>query len=659
MIPRKKKLPSFVLYWVSAMLLWGALATICALTAQEASVVWRRGGKVGFALSMLFRPVLGNLGTGLFFSILVLVLASIFFKIDFIKIIMVCLNKLFSLVYNKVRNGILTQSIDFSKINSIKALGAKEGKELIEVSLQEKNKTDHWPEKVESRSSQKIEKETVEIIAYNKEKKEGKVARVMSRKEGLPSIELLDRVESSKKDTHLVTLELKKKSKSLIQTLKEFKMVARVVAVTQGPSVSVFEIKPAPGLKVSRILSLSDELSLSVKAKSLRVLGAIPGKSSIGIEVSNDHPEMVSLRELLEDSLFQKESSPLTIALGRDITAALILSRLDKMPHLLIAGSTGSGKSVCMNALIMSILFKASPEQVRFIMVDPKMVELNFYEDIPHLITPVVVNPEKASDALKWAVIEMERRYCIFSEVGVRNIEGYQKRCEMMKGVQKKLEEMPYIVVIVDELADLMMTCSKDVETSIARLAQKSRAVGIHMILATQRPTVNVITGLIKANLPCRIAFKVSSAIDSRTILDAKGAERLIGRGDMLFVPPGSSDARRVQGAFVSDEEIKRVVNFIKEKYQGYEVEKQDIFSQIEEEQSEITDSDESDDPLYEKAKEVILTHKRASGSFLQRKLGVGYNRGARLMEELERNGIVSEADTNGRREILSEGNRI
>jgi len=437
-------------------------------------------------------------------------------------------------------------------------------------------------------------------------------------------------------------------AKKLEQTFQSFGVKATVTQVHLGPAVTEYEVLPDRGVKVSKIVGLQDDLALALAAKDIRIEAPIPGKSAVGIEVPNKEVAIVSLREVLESKENNKPDEKLLIGLGRDITGEAKLALLNKMPHLLVAGSTGSGKSVCINGIIISILMRAKPHEVKMMMIDPKMVELNVYNGIPHLLAPVVTDARKASQALKKVVDEMERRYDLFSHTGTRNIEGYNAHIERFnKENGEKHPKMPFIVVIVDELADLMMVASSDVEDSITRLAQMARAAGIHLIIATQRPSVDVITGIIKANIPSRIAFAVSSAIDSRTILDMGGAERLLGRGDMLFLPAGQSKPVRVQGAFVSDQEVEQIVDFViaQQKAQYQE-------EMIPTEEEEITDLDDTDD-LFEEAVNLVASQDTASVSYLQRKLKIGYARAARIMDQMEERGIVGPAEKSKPREVL------
>lgn len=432
-------------------------------------------------------------------------------------------------------------------------------------------------------------------------------------------------------------------ARKLETTLESFGVRAKVVEVVRGPAVTRYELQPDVGVKVSRIVGLTDDIALALAAKDIRMEAPIPGKAAVGIEVPNSEVAMVTMREVMETSIFQESEAKLSIAFGRDIAGQTIVGNLAKMPHLLVAGATGSGKSVCINGIITSILYKAKPDEVKFLMVDPKMVELNIYNGIPHLLAPVVTDPKRASLALKKIVVEMEKRYELFSKSGTRNMEGYNN---LMK--DNPAAVLPYIVVIVDELADLMMVAAGDVEDAIARLAQMARAAGIHLIIATQRPSVDVITGVIKANIPSRIAFGVSSQIDSRTILDMGGAEKLLGRGDMLFMPVGSSKPTRVQGAFMSDEEVEAIVAYCRGQGDAQYVE--DLVPEIDD---TVNNVDEQLDELYDQAVQIVVEGKQASVSLLQRRMRVGYTRAARLIDSLEAHGIVGPYEGSKPREVL------
>ncbi len=435
-------------------------------------------------------------------------------------------------------------------------------------------------------------------------------------------------------------------SKQLEQKLKNFGVSGNVVGISPGPVVTTYEFSPAPGVKINKIVGLADDLALGLKARSVRVVGSIPGKAALGIEIPNENREIVYIRDLLSAESYRKTSSKLTVGLGLDVVGKLAMGNLAKMPHLLIAGATGAGKSVGINTIIASLLYNATPDEVRFLMIDPKRIELSGYEGIPHLLHPVVVDPKLASRALNWAVREMERRYRMLEEAKVKSFDSYNEVAE---------EKMPYIVIIVDELADLMMVASKDVEAAIARLAQMARAAGMHLILATQRPSVDVLTGLIKANFPTRIAFRVSSKIDSRTILDSSGAEHLLGQGDMLYLGPGAAHLKRIHGAYISEQETAAVVDFLKK--QGSSEYDDSIIEEIKRESvAGDGDGDEDYDERYDEAVQFVTEAGQASISMVQRRLRVGYNRAARMIEMMERDGIVGPADGAKPREVLVRG---
>ena len=439
----------------------------------------------------------------------------------------------------------------------------------------------------------------------------------------------------------------------LQKTLYSFGVSAKVENVSVGPAITRYELKPAEGVRVSKIANLADDIALNLAAETIRIEAPIPGKQAVGIEVPNKEKQAVHLREVLESEEFENSESKLTIALGKDVAGNTQLADIAKMPHVLIAGSTGSGKSVCINTIITSIIYKAKPSEVKLVMVDPKVVELSVYNGIPHLLIPVVTDPKKAAGALAWAVQEMDNRYNLFAKKGVRDLKGYNKAVKKDEGVGM----LPQIVIIVDELADLMMVAAKDVEESICRLAQKARAAGMHLVIATQRPSVDVITGLIKANVPSRIAFAVSSQVDSRTILDSVGAEKLLGKGDMLYFPAGAPKPARVQGAFVSDEEVEKIVDFIKQN--GTATYSEDILETIENSNKtdkEIAmekDEDDDTDPFLMDAIETVVETGQASTSFIQRKFKVGYARAGRIIDQMEERGIISGYQGSKPREVL------
>ena len=442
---------------------------------------------------------------------------------------------------------------------------------------------------------------------------------------------------------------------------REFSVEGEVTAYHPGPVVTTFEFKPSAGVKYAKVVNLGDDLALALKAESIRI-ERISGSSTVGIEVPNRKRELIALRDLIDTDAFSASSSLLTLALGKDIHGEAVVTDLAKMPHLLVAGATGAGKSVGLNSMIVSLLYKALPSQLRMLMIDPKMVELKIYEDIPHLLHPIITDPKFASNALIWSVNEMENRYRTLAECGVRNIDQYNSLLKDPDSYRraKKLapdaptpsdDPMQYIVIVIDEFADLMMVAPKDVEDSVTRLAQKARAVGIHLIIATQRPSVDVITGVIKANLPSRISYQVASKIDSRTILDTQGAEKLLGNGDMLFLPPGTARIRRLHGAYVSEHEINDIVDYVK-KNQGEPKFLEEI-TRIVEEKSGADGIEYLEDPKYDEAVRVVLTTGQASASYLQRRLKLGYSRAARLIEIMEANGVVGPSQGSKPREIL------
>ncbi len=471
----------------------------------------------------------------------------------------------------------------------------------------------------------------------------GKVEKPKNFK--LPSVDFLQKGE--KKSHSIDESELDDKIRYLIEKLAHFKIDGDVVRTYAGPVVSTFEFKPAANVKVSKILNLQDDLAMALSAETIRIQAPIPGKDVVGIEIPNETFDTIYLRELLDSKLFKDSSSPLTIALGKDIVGKPFVTDLKKLPHLLIAGTTGSGKSVGINAMILSLLYKNSPDQLRLLMIDPKMLEFSTYNDIPHLLTPVITKPKQAIVALSNMVAEMERRYELMADTRTKNIENYNEKIKKIGG-----EHFPYIVVIIDELADLMMTSGKDVEISIARLAQKSRACGIHLIVATQRPSVDVVTGLIKANLPSRISYRVGQKIDSKIILDQMGAESLLGRGDMLFTPPGSPALVRLHAPWATEDEIENIVEFIKSQ-RAPNYDKSFLVEENEEVNSGLKDTYKELDVLYEEAKNVVLTDKKTSISYLQRRLQIGYNRSASIIEQLEAEGVLSAPNAKGIRVIL------
>ena len=520
----------------------------------------------------------------------------------------------------------------------------------------------------DANSIMKIDKETGEILesennlfVQEEEQKQDKTKQVLQLEHTLateeenyvfPPVNLLSQME--KHSLKGGTKSLTDTAARLQKTLYSFGVSAKVENVTVGPAITRYELKPAEGVRVSKIANLADDIALNLAAETIRIEAPIPGKQAVGIEVPNKQKEMVGLREVIESDSFKNNNSKLSVALGKDVAGSPVIANIEKMPHVLIAGSTGSGKSVCINTIITSIVYNSKPSEVKLVMVDPKVVELSVYNGIPHLLIPVVTDPKKAAGALAWAVQEMDNRYNLFAEKGVRDLKGYNKVAK-----HEGIGQLPQIVIIIDELADLMMVAAKDVEESICRLAQKARAAGMHLVIATQRPSVDVITGLIKANVPSRIAFAVSSQVDSRTILDQVGAEKLLGKGDMLYFPAGAAKPTRVQGAFVSDEEVEKIVDFIKSN--GTAVYSEDILDTIEngtkEEQLKNLEAEQSaeddTDPFLQDAIDTVVETGQASTSFIQRRFKVGYARAGRIIDQMEERGVISGYQGSKPREVL------
>jgi S-DNA-T family DNA segregation ATPase FtsK/SpoIIIE len=479
----------------------------------------------------------------------------------------------------------------------------------------------------------------------DEEEEDFQVSPVTSGEYRLPGISLLDKVESL--DSEVDLDHYYAVSKKLEDKLRDFGISGKVEGISPGPVVTTYEFAPAPGIKITRIVSLADDLAMGLKAESVRIVGSIPGKAALGIEIPNPQREIVYIRDIISSETFKSATSRLTLGLGKDVVGQPVVADLAKMPHLLIAGATGSGKSVCINSIICSILFKSTPDEVRFLLIDPKRIELSGYEDIPHLLHPVVVDPKMANRALQWAVREMERRYMLLDEMRVKSFASYNEVSE---------EKLPLIVIVVDELADLMMISSREVEESIARLAQMARAAGMHLILATQRPSVDVLTGLIKANFPTRISFKVFSKVDSRTILDMSGAEHLLGDGDSLFMPPGKARMQRIHGTYISEKETERIIDFLKE--QGTARYDESVLEAVEEEDGDYNGIGEDEyDEKYDDAVALVCETGQASISMVQRRLRVGYNRAARMIEIMEKEGIVGPSDGSKPREVLARKN--
>lgn len=629
----------------------------------------RSGGIIGAILGFFSYKLLGSLGTYIFVGIIILVNLYIMLRTNIDQIIMAYEDlsdyledrkkilaekkiKRENDKSNKVEEKELKKSqkedkklkiLDNFKIkkdNLLEDNKTKENKDFIikEYKTTNINNTQENNSNIQESSSEELtEKDKEEFKNIDQELPDETYI--------YPDISLLNINESN---NTMSNQEIIKNGKIIEKTLDNFNMDCQITSINKGPVITCYELKPAPGIKLSRIVSLSDNISMALGSSDIRIEAPIPGKTVVGIEVANKFKDSVGLREILASSEFVNSKSDVPLTLGKDVEGNIIVESISDMPHLLIAGATGSGKSVCINTIITNILYKSSPNDVRLMLIDPKVVELSVYNGIPHLLIPVVTNPKKAGYALNWAVDEMERRYKLFAEAQVRDIKGYNKK-KIKEG--KISEKIPKIVIIVDELADLMMVSSNEIEDYIARLAQMARACGMHLILATQRPSVDVITGTIKANIPSRIAFAVSSAVDSRTILDMSGAEKLLGRGDMLFYPSSYSKPKRIQGAFISDEEVERLVDFVKLNNENSEINKQSLIA------SQINNKEKDDnldlDPLFADAINYVLGDEQASISYLQRKLKVGYSRAARIVDQMEELGIIGPHDGSKPRKLL------
>lgn len=630
----------------------------------ETSLPEGPGGILGQALQSMLVDVVSSAGGSLFLLALFLIGFTLFSGISWLAVM--------DVIGGLVLNGFRRLARSFQQKSSKAKTARQMRQERSESLKKEKQRT-------RERKPPKIEPEVTTVVPSIRVEKEKQMPLIEPEPNSeLPALSLLDEPQHTEHGYSEEALEAL--SRLVERKLEDFRIAVEVVAVHPGPVVTLFELQLAPGTKASKISNLSKDLARSLSVISVRVVEVIPGKSTIGLEIPNEHREMVYLSEVLCSEAYDSSRSPLTLVLGKDISGGPVVVDLAKMPHALIAGTTGSGKSVAINAMILSLLYKAKADEVRLIMVDPKMLELSVYEGIPHLLTPVVTDMKEAANALRWCVAEMERRYRLMAALGVRGIGGYNKKIKDAEkageGVPDPLWKpdptgltenepetapdlihMPYIVVVIDELADMMMVVGKKVEELIARLAQKARAAGIHLLLATQRPSVDVITGLIKANIPTRVAFQVSSRIDSRTILDQMGAEHLLGHGDMLYLPPGTSIPQRTHGAFVSDGEVHRVVNFLKSAGQPNYVEEilQEPTEAIPGLSPEAAGVDTEDaDPLFDEAVQIVTQSRRGSISGVQRRLKIGYNRAARMIEEMERIGVVSTPDNKGNREVLA-----
>lgn len=649
------------------------------IKSTEYMDITRSGGILGAIFGFFSYKLLGSLGTYLVLGLIIV--ASIYFmlKVNIDQLIMLSEDigeyfedkkkafeekkadrkiKLEEKEQKKIeRENLKKEKIELKKSKEEKSSEAEDfGENLVIKDYSDENIVENLEEEKSevisnNDNTNKIEEKTIEyteiendenVIDTIKDDIENK-----SKEEFVytyPDVALLDRVKSKggfSKD------EVIEKGKIIENTMRNFGIESKVVAINRGPVITSYELKPAPGIKLSRIVGLSDNIAMALASSELRIEAPIPGKTVVGIEVPNKEKDAVGLKELIDSKEFKTINSDIPLALGKDVEGNILISGMEDMPHLLIAGATGSGKSVCINSIITSIIYKSSPKDVKLMLIDPKVVELSIYNGIPHLLIDVVTNPKKAAFALNWAVDEMEKRYMAFAENHVRDLKGYNKK---MVSEGKEDDKLPKILIIVDELADLMMVASKEIEEYIARLAQKARAAGMHLILATQRPSVDVITGTIKANVPSRIAFAVASSIDSRTILDMGGAEKLLGKGDMLFYPSKYPKPKRIQGAYIGDSEVERVVDFVKN---NNEI-KNNVESKIEKaiENKKVKVDDEKD-PLFKEAVEIVLNDEQASISYIQRKLKVGYSRAGRIVDQMEEMGIIGPHEGSKPRKLL------
>ncbi len=611
------------------------------------------GGIIGNFIVSALKEVIGSIGTAVAILMMFIISLGLAFRENFI----IVLRKAFVDKEIKVHEERNLKEIKQKQLPKIERKRQKNNdikeEELIEAQVlndDEQNLDEELePEpEIESRASTINGVEILNEVAENKKLldqiERGNVEK--PKNFVLPPLKFLN--DPPKRSHSVNETEIDQQISNLLDKLRKFKIDGDVVRTYTGPIVTTFEFRPAPHIKVSKILTLQDDLAMALKAQTIRIQAPIPGKDVVGIEVPNQNLETIYLKEILESEIFKNASSPLTMALGKDIVGAPFVTDLKKLPHLLIAGTTGSGKSVGINAMLLSLLYRNSPQTLRLMMIDPKMLEFSIYNDIPHLLTPVITEAKKAITALANMVAEMERRYKIMSQTRTKNIESYNEKMKEEGG-----EQFPYIVVIIDELADLMMTSGKDVELYIGRLAQMARASGIHLIVATQRPSVDVVTGLIKANLPSRISYRVGQRIDSKVILDQMGAESLLGRGDMLFTPPGSPGVIRLHAPFASEKEIETVVNFLKEQQDVVYDEKFLIEEGTSGSVAAGTLGEDELDELYEEAKEIILSEQKTSISYLQRRLKIGYNKAANIIEQMEKMGVLSPVNAKGQREIL------
>lgn len=623
------------MYWqgIGVVLLLTATCTLISLLKNDMyahGAMW--GGYIGTFFSIFLRNVFGFIGAGIILTTLILIsilLTTEFSLMEFVNIVKGKIED-FMEKKEKPRKPLIKES----SVKEVKKSLFK-AKELPQIKVTEKPVKPLIHFTLPKRDKIEKEKEDEGSVSETPKAKSPKIQGAFK----LPSLSML--AEKPFDKTVLNEKELEASAALLQQTLTNFGIEAQVIEIHPGPVITRYDLQPSSGVKVNKIVSLENDIALALKAQTVRILAPIPGKGAVGIEVPNPKSQVVSLKEILQSKEFQEKESKILIALGKTVSGQTMVANLQEMPHMLIAGATGSGKSVCINALIASILYKATPADVRFLMVDPKMIELPIYNGIPHLIAPVITNPKQAAGALRGMVNEMERRYKVLASTRARNIDSYNKL--------SPAEKLPYIVVVIDELADLMMLASVEVEDAIMRLAQMARAVGIHLVLATQRPSVDVITGVIKANFPARIAFQVLSKTDSRIILDTGGAEDLIGRGDMLFLPPGAPKPVRLQGAYVTEEEIGKLVDFLSQ--QGQPEYKPEIL--------ESTQNAENGSPAKEKderfleAVKLVINTGQASISLLQRRMGIGYNHAGRIIDQMEQEGLIGPAEGTKSREVL------
>jgi len=623
------------------IILAGVLFSFAVLILQAVVISSKFNGYLGYSIVEVLEPIIGILGVWLF----IVAIATLSLSI----ILNTTTSDLLSLLKKRFPQQQPKEMIEnIEKVETTEEVVYKE--EIVEEDVDPEKYKDSI-KLVKKDKPEELEQHKPQIISEVEENKKlldeiEKGEQSKPKDYRLPPLKML--ATPTKKSRQVNESEIDKKISDLLEKLKRFKIDGDVIRTYSGPVVTTFEFKPAPHVKVSKILTLQDDLAMALRAKTIRIQAPVPGKDVVGIEVPNAKIDTIYLKEILESEIFMKASSPLTIALGKDIVGNPFVTDLKKLPHLLIAGTTGSGKSVGINAMLLSLLYRNSPDTLRLLMIDPKMLEFSIYNEIPHLLTPVITKPKQAIIAISNMVNEMERRYQIMSQSKTKNIENYNEKAKKLG-----LDTFPYIVVIIDELADLMMNSGKEVEFYIARLAQMARASGIHLLVATQRPSVDVVTGLIKANLPSRISYKVGQKVDSKIILDAMGAESLLGRGDMLFTPPGSSGLIRLHAPFASEDEIEAVVEYLKKQrppsYNESFLKQSDTESSSSNEENISGDIDE----LFEDAKAIVQNEQKCSISYIQRRLQIGYNRASRIVEQLETMGILSAQNTKGQREIL------